>query len=124
MTIALVATRCSSGDAAPGRHYLAGGPVPRPAPPGALLLLALVAIFYNLGFFTLLAAGPFALPTYGIMQIGWTFFRLGVLLALTSVRVAPVLRGGGSEDCRRSPWCSVSSRSTWPRGGGAEARAV
>ena len=27
-----------------------------------LLLLALTAIFYNIGFFTILAAGPFALP--------------------------------------------------------------
>lgn len=58
----------------------------------ALLLLALVAIFYNLGFFTLMAAGPFALPTYSIMGIGWTFFGWGLLLALTSVWLAPVLQ--------------------------------
>jgi MFS transporter, ACDE family, multidrug resistance protein len=58
----------------------------------ALLLLGLVAIFYNLGFFTLMAAGPFALPTFDIMDIGWTFFGWGVLLALTSVVVAPLLQ--------------------------------
>ena len=58
----------------------------------ALLLLALVAIFYNLGFFTLMAAGPFALPTYSTMGIGWTFFGWGLLLALTSVWLAPVLQ--------------------------------
>ncbi len=58
----------------------------------ALLLLALVAVFYNLGFFTLMAAGPFALPTFDIMAIGWTFFGWGVLLAFTSVVVAPRLQ--------------------------------
>jgi len=58
----------------------------------ALLLLALVAVFYNLGFFTLMAAGPFALPSYGIMEIGLTFFGWGVLLAFTSVVVAPRLQ--------------------------------
>ncbi|MDR6173356.1 ACDE family multidrug resistance protein [Nocardioides zeae] len=58
----------------------------------ALLLLALVAVFYNLGFFTLMAAGPFALPSFDIMQVGWTFFGWGVLLAITSVVVAPRLQ--------------------------------
>lgn len=58
----------------------------------ALLLLALVAVFYNLGFFTLMAAGPFALPSFDIMQVGWTFFGWGVLLAVTSVVVAPRLQ--------------------------------
>lgn len=58
----------------------------------ALLLLALVAVFYNLGFFTLMAAGPFALPSFDIMQVGWTFFGWGVLLAVSSVAVAPRLQ--------------------------------
>jgi MFS transporter, ACDE family, multidrug resistance protein len=58
----------------------------------ALLLLGLVAIFYNLGFFTLMAAGPFALPTFDIMDIGWTFFGWGLLLAFTSVWAAPRLQ--------------------------------
>ena len=55
----------------------------------ALLLIGLTAIFYNIGFFTILAAGPFALPNAGIMQIGWIFFGWGLLLAFTSVFVAP-----------------------------------
>ena len=58
----------------------------------ALLIMAIVAIFYNLGFFTLMAGGPFALPSFGIMQIGWTFFGWGVLLAVTSVWLAPWLQ--------------------------------
>ncbi|MDT9591531.1 MFS transporter [Nocardioides zeae] len=58
----------------------------------ALLLLAVVAVFYNLGFFTLMAAGPFALPSLDIMAIGWTFFGWGLLLAVASVVVAPLLQ--------------------------------
>jgi predicted MFS family arabinose efflux permease len=55
----------------------------------ALLLVALTALFYNIGFFVILAAGPFALPTAGIMEIGWIFFGWGVLLAVASVALAP-----------------------------------
>jgi MFS family permease len=58
----------------------------------ALLLLALTALFYNIGFFTILAAGPFALPGAGIIEIGWIFFGWGVLLAITSVVIAPVVQ--------------------------------
>jgi MFS family permease len=58
----------------------------------ALLLIALTALFYNIGFFTILAAGPFALPSAGIIQIGWIFFAWGLLLAFTSVVVAPLLQ--------------------------------
>ncbi|WP_051217817.1 MFS transporter [Nocardioides insulae] len=58
----------------------------------ALLILALVAICYNIGFFTLMAAGPFALPSFDIMQVGWTFFGWGILLAITSVWVAPLVQ--------------------------------
>jgi ACDE family multidrug resistance protein len=54
-----------------------------------LLLTALTAVFYNIGFFTILAAGPFALPSSGIIQIGWIYFGWGVLVAVTSVFVAP-----------------------------------
>ncbi|GAA4092220.1 MFS transporter [Nocardioides kongjuensis] len=55
----------------------------------ALAVMAAVAVCYNLGFFSLLAAGPFALPEAGIMQIGWIFFGWGVLLAVASVVLAP-----------------------------------
>jgi MFS transporter, ACDE family, multidrug resistance protein len=92
MVIALVATSFLLPATPPqGRRTSLADPFRALRHP-ALLLLALVAIFYNLGFFTLMAAGPFALPTYGIMQIGWTFFGWGVLLALTSVVVAPWLQ--------------------------------
>ncbi|MDF1606457.1 MFS transporter [Nocardioides sp. YIM 152315] len=92
MAIALVATAFFLPSTPPqGRRTSLADPFRALRHP-ALLLLALVAIFYNLGFFTLMAAGPFALPSFGIMQIGWTFFGWGVLLALTSVVVAPWLQ--------------------------------
>ena len=92
MTIAVVATAFFLPSTPPqGRRTSLADPFRALRHP-ALLLLALVAIFYNLGFFTLMAAGPFALPSYGIMQIGWTFFGWGVLLAFTSVVVAPRLQ--------------------------------
>jgi len=92
MTIALVATAFFLPTTPPqGRRTSLADPF-RALKHPALLLLALVAIFYNLGFFTLMAAGPFALPTFGVMQIGWTFFGWGVLLAFTSVVVAPWLQ--------------------------------
>jgi MFS family permease len=54
-----------------------------------LLLTALTAVFYNIGFFTILAAGPFALPGAGIIEIGWIYFGWGLLVAVVSVFVAP-----------------------------------
>jgi MFS transporter, ACDE family, multidrug resistance protein len=57
-----------------------------------LLLIALTAIFYNIGFFTILAAGPFALPNAGIISIGWIYFAWGLLLAFVSVFVAPLVQ--------------------------------
>ncbi|WP_420030165.1 MFS transporter [Psychromicrobium xiongbiense] len=49
------------------------------------------ALFYNFGFFTILAFTPFILgmDAYGI---GTVFFGWGVFLAITSVFVAPVLQ--------------------------------
>lgn len=92
MTIALVATAFFLPSTPPqGRRTSLADPFRALRHP-ALLLLALVAVFYNLGFFTLLAAGPFALPSFSIMQIGWTFFGWGVLLAFTSVVAAPWLQ--------------------------------
>ncbi len=55
-----------------------------------LLTLALTALFYNVGFFTLLAFTPFPLDM-SASQVGWVFFGWGVLLAITSVWVAPIL---------------------------------
>jgi MFS family permease len=92
MALALVATAFFLPSTPPsGRRTSLADPF-RALKHPALLLLALVAIFYNLGFFTLMAAGPFALPSFDIMQIGWTFFGWGILLAVFSVAVAPVLQ--------------------------------
>ena len=56
----------------------------------ALALLAGVALFYNIGFFILLAYTPFPLG-FDAMGIGLTFFGWGLGLAITSVWVAPIL---------------------------------
>ncbi len=48
----------------------------------------LTAIFYNFGFFTLLAYTPFVLHL-SIHQLGYTFTGWGVLLAIFAVFVAP-----------------------------------
>ncbi|HWJ81394.1 MAG TPA: MFS transporter [Nocardioides sp.] len=92
MTIALVATALFLPATPPsGRRTTLADPFRALRHP-ALALLALVAICYNLGFFTLLAAGPFALPEAGIMEIGWIFFGWGVLLAIMSVWAAPIVQ--------------------------------
>ena len=44
-----------------------------------------------MGFFTLLAFTPFPLDMTA-SQVGWVFFGWGILLAITSVWVAPVLQ--------------------------------
>jgi len=56
-----------------------------------LLVLGLTALLYNFGFFTLMAYSPFVmgLDAHGI---GWVFLGWGVLLALTSVFMAPRLK--------------------------------
>lgn len=59
----------------------------------ALAVLAVAALFYNIGFFVLLAFSPFPLG-FGAMGIGLTFFGWGIALAVTSVWVAPLLLRG------------------------------
>jgi len=78
------------------------GPVPKPAHKVAffapiralrdrrLLTMAVIAVLYNFGFFTLLAYTPFPLGL-GIHQLGLVFFGWGLLLALTSVFAAQPL---------------------------------
>jgi MFS transporter, ACDE family, multidrug resistance protein len=56
-----------------------------------LLITGLVALFYNFGFFTLLAYTPFPLHM-GAHALGFVFFGWGLLLAITSVFVAPRLK--------------------------------
>jgi MFS transporter, ACDE family, multidrug resistance protein len=56
-----------------------------------LLITGLVALFYNFGFFTLLAYTPFPLKM-GAHALGLVFFGWGLLLALASVFAAPPLK--------------------------------
>jgi MFS family permease len=66
----------------------------------ALLTLGLAALFYNFGFFSLLAWSPFPLEAaaqaagvaqFGAHELGLIFCGWGLALAVTSVFVAPVL---------------------------------
>ena len=56
-----------------------------------LLTVGVTALLYNFGFFTLLAFTPFPLAM-SAHEIGLIFFGWGVLLAITSVFVAPVVQ--------------------------------
>jgi predicted MFS family arabinose efflux permease len=56
-----------------------------------LLGVAITALLYNFGFFTLLAFTPFPL-NMGAHQIGLIFFGWGLALAFTSVMAAPRLQ--------------------------------
>ncbi|UQN14562.1 MFS transporter [Gulosibacter sp. ACHW.36C] len=61
--------------------------------------LGITALFYNFGFFTILAYTPYPLEAaaaaqgreFGAHELGLVFFGWGLLLAITSVLVAPVL---------------------------------
>jgi len=57
----------------------------------SLATIAVTALLYNFGFFTLLAFTPFPLAMTA-RQIGLIFFGWGLCLAFTSVVVAPVLQ--------------------------------
>jgi ACDE family multidrug resistance protein len=56
-----------------------------------LFTMALTALLYNFGFFTLLAFSPFVLHM-DEHSLGYVFFFWGVMLAITSVIVAPKLQ--------------------------------
>ncbi|WP_067698677.1 MFS transporter [Nocardia jejuensis] len=56
-----------------------------------LLLVSVTALLYNYGFFTLLAYTPFPL-NMGTYAIGFIFFGWGLLLAFSSVFLAPRLQ--------------------------------
>ncbi|MBO9523164.1 MAG: MFS transporter [Nocardioidaceae bacterium] len=90
MTIALVATALFLPATPPAaRRTSLADPFKALRFPG-LLAIALTALFYNLGFFTLLAFAPFPLDM-SASKVGWVFFGWGVMLAFTSVVVAPAL---------------------------------
>lgn len=58
----------------------------------ALAVLAVTALLYNIGFFTLLAWTPFALPSsFDALDLGYTFFGWGLAVAVSSVWLAPML---------------------------------
>lgn len=56
-----------------------------------LLTAALTSLFYNFGFFTLLAFTPFPMDV-SAHDVGLVFFGWGLLLAITSVVVAPLVQ--------------------------------
>ncbi|USG66431.1 MFS transporter [Brevibacillus ruminantium] len=58
---------------------------------GGLFTLAVTALLYNYGFFTLLAFSPFVLHM-DEHSLGYVFFFWGVMLAITSVIIAPRLQ--------------------------------
>ena len=71
-----------------------------------LLGVAITALLYNFGFFTLLAFTPFPLDM-SAHQIGLIFFGWGVALAFTSVVVAPRLQrrfGTRADAAGRTCW--------------------
>ncbi len=91
MTIALVGTAFALPPTRPE-----GAPTPISAPFRALghrslLMVGLTAMLYNFGFFTLLAFTPFPLDL-DAHRVGLVFFGWGLLLAFTSVVVAPWLQ--------------------------------
>lgn len=91
MTIALAATTLLLPSTPPtGRRTSLGDPF-RALRHRGLLTVALTALFYNVGFFVLLAITPFPLGM-GAAAIGWIFFGWGLALAVSSVWVAPALQ--------------------------------
>ncbi|MGZ4493792.1 MAG: MFS transporter [Nocardioides sp.] len=91
MTIALVATSFFLPRTPPAaRRTSLADPFRALRYPG-LLTIAITALFYNMGFFTLLAFAPFPLDMTA-SQVGWVFFGWGILLAFTSVVAAPILQ--------------------------------
>ncbi|MUT66471.1 MFS transporter [Paenibacillus sp. NEAU-GSW1] len=57
----------------------------------SLLVLGIVAALYNIGFFTIMAFAPFVM---GLKPrgMGYVFLGWGILLAITSVFIAPILQ--------------------------------
>lgn len=91
MLVALVVTWVTLPDTEP-----AGPPTSLGAPLRALrhrglLTVGVTALLYNVGFFTLLAFTPFPLDL-SERQVGLVFFGWGLLLAVCSVVVAPVVQ--------------------------------
>jgi predicted MFS family arabinose efflux permease len=91
MAIALVATAIFLPRTPPAEHRTSLADPFRALRYPGLLTIALTALFYNMGFFALLAYAPFPLDMTA-SQVGFIFFGWGLLLAVTSVWVAPWLQ--------------------------------
>ena len=91
MAIALVAILTTLPATPPtGQHTSIAAPFKALSHRG-LLTVGITALLYNFGFFTLLAFTPFPLGM-GAHEVGLIFFGWGLLLAFTSVVVAPRLQ--------------------------------
>ena len=88
MTLALVATALTLPATPPGGHPTSISAPLRALRHRGLLTVGLTAFLYNFGFFTLLAFTPFPL-NMDAHGVGWVFFGWGLLLAVSSVLVAP-----------------------------------
>src|SRR5690349_1816011 len=91
MAVGLVSILVLIGETpAPARRVGLGEPLAALRHPG-LRATALVALFYNFGFFTLLAYTPFPLGLTA-HQLGLVFFGWGLAVAVSSVFAAPFLQ--------------------------------
>ena len=100
MAIALIASTSCCGRETTRPEPVALSATFRALQRPALLTLGLAALFYNFGFFSLLAWSPFPLEAaahaagiaeFGAHELGLIFCGWGIALAVTSVFVAPVL---------------------------------
>ncbi|HET7399468.1 MAG TPA: MFS transporter [Intrasporangium sp.] len=91
MAIALLATAVTLPATRPAATPTALSAPLRALGHRGLLTVGITALLYNFGFFTLLAFTPFPLDL-GAFSIGLIFFGWGLLLAITSVFVAPLLQ--------------------------------
>jgi len=91
MAVALVATAFFLPKTPPSEHRTSILDPFRALRYPGLLTIAVTALFYNMGFFALLAYAPFPLDMTA-SQVGFIFFGWGLLLAFTSVVVAPWLQ--------------------------------
>lgn len=91
MAIALVVTAFLLPATPPAARAIRLGDPFRALAHRGLLSIAVAALLYNFGFFTLLAFTPFVLG-FSAIPIGLIFCGWGIALAITSVFVAPVLQ--------------------------------
>ena len=91
MTVAFIATATTLPKTPPAARPTSITAPLRALSHRGLLTVGVTALLYNFGFFTLLAFTPFPLAM-GAHEIGLIFFGWGVLLAIASVFVAPMVQ--------------------------------